>query len=133
MKINKKSWFFKISILSVIIFIISAIMNYLITYQFDYLSGNPIIYFTSVVILPPFLITLYFNREINRMYSILFGGSIGLISGQIVIIYGFISSSINDTSYKDYSLLPMIWLLFSSLFISSGIGGAFVSYFFRKK
>ncbi len=131
MEINMKSWFFKISFFSILVFIFSAIMLYLILNPFRSLSDNATIYF-SCIILPSFVITLLFNREITRWKSILFGGFIGFFGGQIWLIYWIFSTLFDNTTYVDYSFLPMIWLPFSVLFIGSGIGGAFLSHLIRK-
>jgi hypothetical protein len=129
-KNNMKSWLLTIPILSIMVFILSAIISFLIINPFHYLSYNAIIYFSSII-LPSFIITLLFNREINRWKSTLFGGFIGFIGGQIWLLYWVITTSINNSTYADYSLLPIIWLPFSFLFIGSGICGALLSYFIR--
>jgi len=130
MKINMKSWLFKIPVFSVLVFILSSVTEFLLlTFRFESLTDDNIIIYFSSIILPSFIITLLFNREIYVWKSTLFGSFIGFFGGQIWFWYWVIS---HVSTSADHSLLPIVWLVFSVLFFSSGVGGALLSYFIRK-
>ena len=134
MKINMKSWLFKIPVFSVFVFILSSIMLVIILnpFHFERLTDDNTITYFSGIIVPSFIIMFLFNREINAWKSTLFGGFIGFFGGQIWFTYWVITTAIHLPKSADYSLLPIVWFLFSFLFIISCLCGALLSYVIRK-
>jgi hypothetical protein len=78
--------------------------------------------------LPVFFCCLLFSGVSDGGGVLLFGLLTGLVSSSLWVVV-FVLLSVNGSS--DYSLIPLIWVLFWVFFVFAGVAGSWISAFVR--
>ncbi len=120
--------------LSILLFVVATIWCHIIAATTLLSDPYRNVFLDFIVIILPFIIIpLLFVREKDFRDSFIFGAVIGFVGGTLFLIYWMAVPIITAPDPNaDYSLAPMVWIIFIMLFTGSSVAGSMLSYLIRK-